>query len=38
VTLNRLKQPAPRFIGSHSIISHTPRLHTEKKHIRALKS
>jgi len=25
-----LKQPAPRFVGSHSMISHTPRLHAKK--------
>jgi len=36
VTSNVLKQPAPRFIGSHSMISHTHRLHTEKKHIRSI--
>jgi len=31
VTSNKLTQPAPRFIGSHSTISHTPKLRTEKK-------
>jgi len=30
VTLKELKQPAPRFVGSHSMISNKPRLHTEK--------
>jgi len=29
--LKELNQTAPRFMGSHSVISNKPRLHTKKK-------
>jgi len=36
--LKELNQTAPRFIGSYSVISNKPRLHTQKTHIRTIKT
>jgi len=35
--VQELNQTAPRFIGSHSVISNKPGLHT-KKHIHTIKT
>jgi len=36
--LKELNETAPRFMGSHSVISNKSRLHTKKKHIRTIKT